>query len=352
MMGRVKDFLVHELSLRPARLMRYLRRNFRDLLIARLGLKLGSLVLAVLLWHAISSRDVFEFNVPLIINGPEEVYLKSPPDRVRIKVQGPVEEIEYLRRNYQRVRALFNLHRKLGTEPIQTIQVDSRSELDFELLSPFLQIVDAVPKDISFQAERLVEKFIRVKPLLQGKVADGFELVETIEVDPAEVLVRGRASLMSRITILRTRPISIQGRRTTDDRLSAHLDLHHVPYLGSEHSPGSLSAEQNLVKVHLIIRHVLLEKSFEKLEIGVLSPSGYPFRTHLNQPTVNVTVEGIAPVLKYFDPGEIRVFVDVSALRESGTYMVAPVIKLPEGVTLATPLERVSVKIEEPSELP
>ena len=71
------------------------------------------------------------------------------------------------------------------------------------------------PVDLRF--EEVSARSVRIKPLIEGEVAEGYRLVSS-RVEPATWSVQGPASELEELTGLTTRPIEIEGAEDDVDR--------------------------------------------------------------------------------------------------------------------------------------
>ncbi|MBI2193993.1 MAG: hypothetical protein HYU36_18620 [Planctomycetes bacterium] len=306
--------------------------------------------MAILLWHAISATDVSStsLDAALVVTTDQDVYLRGVPEKVKLHVRGPANKVEKLSRGPGRVFARYRLRREMRTSPVESVHIRSLADLDFDGLPQEVDVVGASPDQLEFQVEDLIERYVRVRPRFTGRTAEGFELVEPVPVDPSEVVVRGHFSLLEEVTkvgYLETRPIPLTGRRGSDEWQTFYLDLMQVPETASPLGAGMLTCEEPMVKVHLLIRPQVQERVIQGVAILVMIPADFPFRVELKQARCDVCIRGPEVVLREVRPEDLRLFVDLGAVREVGKQEVLPEVKLPDGVQLARPLDAVSVVV-------
>lgn len=350
-MHRVKEFFATRLpGLSWSRTLTLLRRNARALFYTRRLLKGMSLILAILLWHAITATDVasYTFEPSLLIVRGEDVFVKGVPEKVRLMVRGPANQVEKLAISHSRVLARFRLRNELRQGPIETVTIDTLHDLDFDPLPSELDVISVTPQQIRFQVEDLIERYVRVRPLFTGNVAEGYELLDPVPIDPSEVVVRGHFSLLeelSKIGYLYTRPIPLDGRSAADEWQTFYLDLGRIPELEGSLDAGVLTCEQPMVKVHLAIRPKLADHLITGVPICLLSPANFPYRVEMEQGRQDVRVRGAAEVVAQLRADDVRLFVDLGPIKGVGKKELVPEVKLPDGVQLARPLETVTLAV-------
>jgi hypothetical protein len=172
-----------------------------------LGLKLLSVVLAVVLWALVVGEQKVDvvMTAPLELNLPDNLALVSdPPDSVEIHLRGPRTLVTTLSRR-DIVPNVLPARYAEGENIIQLRREAIR-------VPRGIQVMDVTPPRIRLVLEPIVEREVDVQPRLEGKPADGFVL-RRVTAFPARVRLVGPASELRRVTRVTTQPVSLDGRR-------------------------------------------------------------------------------------------------------------------------------------------
>jgi YbbR domain-containing protein len=191
--------------------------RLREILFGNLGLKVSSLVLALLLYaHVVTEqpRDSV-VQVPLTLTGlPESLVVTGqPPERVSVKVRGRWKDL--IRLGLTSPYLPIDLaHATPG--PYRT--AISADDIASKALPPELSKLVTVnevlePRTVELVIEPKRVKQVRVAPKLEGEPAAGYRVEGTVAVVPESVRVSGPWSVVAPIESLRTLPIDITGER-------------------------------------------------------------------------------------------------------------------------------------------
>ena len=179
---------------------------FRSYLRDNLTLKLGSLVLALLLWW-ISNEPPLEvaLQAPLQFqNMPQDLELSNEaPASVQVRVRGPASAVSSL--SPADLAVSLNL-----------ADFDHPGERSYELSVPDVQprfgvrVVQIIPQQVRLRFEARAEREIPVVPRLTGTAAPGYQLAG-YQVSPPVVRVMGPGSHLTRLESAMTEPVDITG---------------------------------------------------------------------------------------------------------------------------------------------
>lgn len=174
------------------------------------GLRLLALGIALGLWFNSSFEDREDLSERLVTASvsytwPKGYIVLDQEQEVQVRVRG----------NSKRVRDL------------ETGQVDVQVELGREkglitvdlgpgnVLTPDgVEVISVDPGTLTVNVDEEIQKRIRVEAEVEGEAAPGAQAGEP-EVFPNQVLVTGPESLVSKTEVLRTRPVSLDGRSST-----------------------------------------------------------------------------------------------------------------------------------------
>lgn len=172
------------------------------------ALFLAALVVAFLLWYSgpgqrrerISERRVV---APLTLAGipPNLVITSDVPESVAVRLRGFLSPLLQSPQPLEVVLDLSDARPGARTFPIE--------ESDFQL-PPDVAVVGVDPPEIVLQLERLENKTVPVRPVVEGEPAPGY-VVGEVRVAPQQLTVRGPGSLLDALEHVETTPVSVNG---------------------------------------------------------------------------------------------------------------------------------------------
>src|SRR5687767_11741145 len=177
--------------------------SLRDHSFAHTGLKIVSVVLAVLLWMMVSSQRAFVergLRIPLELqNLPENLEMvDTPQESVDVRVRGTADALSRIApgdvvatvdlSSAQPGRRLFHL----SPERVKT---------------PFaVAVTQVAPSSVAIRFEPSATRIVPVMPSIEGEPAAGF-IVDKITADPPTVEIVGPESALRRVTEAITEPL-------------------------------------------------------------------------------------------------------------------------------------------------
>lgn len=226
-----------------------MRRFIKNLFLKNWGLKLFSLLLALVLWLTlIPEEKIFSektLTVPLELhNIPSAMELvERPLPTVDVKIRAP-----------QRIINQFNsmtVHAALNLEKARVDQTQYPLNKNMISIPSGGEVIDIYPSQVNLRLERSKEVMLEVEPVITGQLSEGLKM-EKIEVIPSQVLIKGPESRVKENFKVRTSPIDISSL-TQSTELEADLILP---------SPDlKLVSSQTKVKVRI---HLLKEGEEQK----------------------------------------------------------------------------------------
>lgn len=226
-----------------------MKRIIKNIFLRNWGLKLFSLLLALVLWLTLIPEEKIlsekTLTVPLELhNIPAQMELvERPPSTVDVKIRAP-----------QRILNQFTsvaVHAALNLERASVEQTEYPLNKNMISLPSGGEVMDIYPSQVNLRLERTKEVMLQVEPSITGELQQGLKL-EKIEVIPNEVLIKGPESKVKETFKVRTSPIDLSSL-TQSKELEADLILP---------SPDLNLASQTKVKV----RVVLSEEKDKKIE--------------------------------------------------------------------------------------
>lgn len=219
-----------------------MRKFIKNLFLKNWGLKLFSLILALLMWiilipeEKISSEKTL--TVPLELhNIPSKMGLvERPPSTVDVTVRAPQRIINQI--NSATVHAVLNL------ENARIDQVEYPLNKNMISIPEGAEVRDIHPSQVNLRLERTKEIMLEVVPNIIGELSEGLK-IEKIEVIPPQVPIRGPESEFQEKYKVRTSPLDISSL-TESTELEADLILPN-PNL-------KLASSQTKVKVRIVLQ--------------------------------------------------------------------------------------------------
>lgn len=191
------------------------RRWLHDLLFADWGLKLLALAVSLGLWFAVTGQRVPASarlrRVPLRFVLPNDVEISNDPrEEVDVTLRGGKQVLNSLRS--QDVVVTFDAS---GYSPGERLVRLARESVTLELPEAAgageVSVERIEPSTVPLRLERRAEREIEVEPRLEGKVAEGYELLG-VEARPARVRVRGPESRLNELKKAPTETVLLDGK--------------------------------------------------------------------------------------------------------------------------------------------
>ena len=294
-----------------------------------LGLKVLSLLLAVLLWFMVAGQKDAErsLRIPLEFqNIPEQLELtEEPPSFVDVRLRGPSGSLGQVRAgdvvavldlaSARPGRRLFHLTPEQVSAPAG------------------LRVIHVLPATVGLTFETSSSKTVPVVPVVEGEPAPGY-VVGRVTATPAMAHIVGPESALQRLTEATTEPIVIKGQRArVRERVNVAV---------ADDAVRLQSAQTALVTIE--IQRAAVERTLVEVPVQVRNLQG-GLRADVRPRVVEVVAKGPEASLDSLAGEAVPVFVDLTALGR-GSYNL-PVRVEPTsqfGVTRVTP-QHVRVRI-------
>jgi len=174
------------------------------------GLRLLALGIALGLWFNSSFEDREDLSERLVTASvsytwPKGYIVLDQEQEVQVRVRGNSKRVRELDAGQVDVQVELGRERGLVTVDLGPGNVLTPDGVD---------VVSVDPSTLTVNVDEEVSKRIRVEAELAGEAAPGAEVGEP-EAFPNQVLVTGPESLVSKTEVLRTRPVSLDGRSST-----------------------------------------------------------------------------------------------------------------------------------------
>jgi len=219
-----------------------MKRFFKNLFLKNWGIKLFSLLLALVLWltlippEKISSEK--SLTIPLELHNipPEMELVEKPPATIDVKIRASKSLINEI--------TSANVHAVLNLEKASLDQEDYPLNKSMISIPSGAEVRDIYPSQVSLKLERTREILLDVEVNIIGELKEGLKL-ENVGVFPPQVLIKGPESKVKDNYKVRTSPIDISAL-TESTEFDADLILPN-PEL-------RLASSQTKVKVSILIQ--------------------------------------------------------------------------------------------------
>ncbi|MBI2116508.1 MAG: YbbR-like domain-containing protein [candidate division NC10 bacterium] len=181
--------------------------GIRSRLLANLGLKLLSVVLAVFLWAVVLGEQKVEVTrtVPLeITNLPRDLILvNDPPDSLEVRLRGPKTLVTTL------------ASREVDLEGLPKSFVEGENVIAIRpetvRVPRGIEVVEVTPRRVRVVLDAMAVREVEVSPRVEGAPAKGFAL-KRVTSTPARIRMAGPKNELRRLTRVYTVPISLDGQ--------------------------------------------------------------------------------------------------------------------------------------------
>ena len=182
----------------------------KNLIFKNFGLKIASILLAIILWIFASSRGQSEKYIDLPLefgNMPSGLELVESSDKfISLHIKGPERTIKNIKA--QDIRAYIDLGKAKKGESIYYVTRDNIQ------VPNSITILNISPSSIKIITEKTATKTVEVTPVLTGELDKGYK-VHNITVVPENIEIEGIESEVSKIRKLKTESLDITGARKT-----------------------------------------------------------------------------------------------------------------------------------------
>jgi len=271
-----------------------------------LGLKLWSVVIAVLLWLVVAGEQTVErgLRVPLELQQfPTGLELQSePPALIDVRVRGSSAALGRIAGGD--IVAVLDLHSARPGRRLFQLSSD-------QVRAPFgVQVVQVTPSNLTLTFENTATRRLPVSASIEGNPAPGF-IVGKVAVEPAMVDVVGPETIVARVTEAITEPVSVADARS---------DVKDTVAVGLLDPALRLATSQNAaVKVQILPGPEERELHGRPVHLRGTTPGLVATAV---PPAVDLVLRGAKASLTGVDPEDVVVYVDVAGLGP-GQYQLA-----------------------------
>lgn len=289
-----------------------------------MGLKVGALAVALLLWfHIATEKDTYDriLEVPIQVEGvPSDLIISAElPLTVQVRFHGRGKNLLTL--PWRDVRVVVDASDILvrGTRSRHLNLSNVRYPE-----SPDLTVVEILePDQITIETDRFVSMRLPVMARMDIQVAGGHTFVGTVEVVPDSVTVSGPRSFLRDLIFVETD--TLRSKRRARERIDQEVAIRNLSIYNLSMEPSQVRLVQDV--------QPLGERTFT--EVAVRFDGRGNIDRYLAQPqNARVTVSGGVRLLEKLTEEDIRLILNLNLFRPDVQTPLTPRVELPEGVSL------------------
>ena len=246
---------------------------------------------------------------------PEGLTLAGPAlKEIEIRVKGPPEALEALRRNVPR----YPLDLSAAAVGVESIAIDP----DLIPMPAGIQITRVNPAYLSVRVDRLVKKQVPVRVAISGEPASSYSINGTT-AEPSMLFICGPKTAVDLIDEIFTKPVDVTGRSETFKKEIA-VDLAQ----GVETCSAS-----GIVLAEIYLAAKVATRRFEGIWV---QGKNTPYEFSISPPTLSLEIKGPLSIINNLQPSkDIEVYVELENLKP-GVYVRRAAISLPVKTTLVS----------------
>ncbi len=280
-------------------------------------LKLVCLVLAFAVWQGIRESTSFEVvvaDIPVRVTaGDGHAVLELSSDVVSIRFRGSREDISYISRDQISVEVDISdradrLRQTIKLTP-HDVKTPSRAHA-----------VGFYPSEIVVMTDREVERLLPVKATFEGSLPEGVQLEKAV-CEPASVRIRGAEQRLRDLDLIRTIPISLDGRYNS---FKTHVAV------AVKGQPWTASPERVSVEMELVER--VATRQIENVQVRSLLASDNAQVVKIRPGRVQIVLRGSPARIESLTARDVYAYVDCTELTEPAEYEVPVRVDVPKGV--------------------
>ena len=295
--------------------------------------KLICFIIAVFLYifhqSSLYDRKSFVLPVSVIQDGivmPVGDYTKN----VTVTVRANTENITSI--HASQIKASINLS-NLSKNGEYLVPVNVTVAPEVIAIDPFE--IKVKPESIKIRVEKSGVKYLKVEPSIVGEPAHGYG-ISNIEITPAFVEVSGPESVIEELNTVITDRIDI-----------SNINKDYETSVVGKNIGNIIKADNyGPFKVNLKVEPLIMEKEFSNYKVQAINLSkDLLLKTEL--PYAKLVLSGTVPTLENFNLNAYSVQVDLSGVKEEGTYNLPVKYVYPSYFSIVNKsLETVTVELE------
>ncbi len=303
---------IGKISLHPERLV-----SVWQVIIRNWMMKLLCLVLAFAVWQAVRENTSFEVvlaDIPVTVTAGEgRAVFDRSTDTVSIRFRGSQDDIRFISGDQVEVKIDISGH----TDRLrQTIKFSPR----YVKAASRAHAVQFDPPELTVMIDREVERVLPVRVVLEGDLPPGIQM-EQNSCSPASVKVRGAERLLSELELVRTVPVSLEGRYNS---FKTHVAV------AAAGQPWTVAPERVTAEVSLVER--VATRRIENSAVRTLLASDDRRVVKVKPEKVTVTLRGSPQRIAELNSRDVYTYIDCTGLIEPADYEVSVRADIPSGL--------------------
>ena len=278
---------------------------------------LGSLLFWLLgSFEPVQSLSVNEIDIIIPVDPhklPDGLTLAGPaPTEIEIRVKGPPEVLEDLRRNVPK----YPLDLSAAAVGVESIAVNP----DLIPLPGEVKVTRVNPAYLSVRVDRLIKKQVPVRVFVSGDPVSSYAVSGAL-AKPSTILICGPETAVRFVDELFTKPVDVTARSESFKKEIA-VDLAE----GIE-----ICSSSGVVLAEVYIAAKIATKRFKGIWV---QGKNTPHKFNITPPTLTIEIKGPISIIDNLQPGkDIDVYVELENLKP-GVYVRRAAISLPLKTTL------------------
>lgn len=305
------------------------REKVRAFFFDNFWLKLFSLLVALALYAFIHSAEsaqrTVEVDLVVLPPPPDRQLLSQLPTQVAVILKGPRTQLDALKR-----------------DEIGSLQIDLRSGRGSQVtldagtlkLPAGVSVLQMYPAFVETRWDDIVQKDVQVQVARTGEPASGLMVKGVVQVEPAQVTVRGPRSMLNVMQLVRTVPFDVSGLPEGTHRRQLALDR----------PPALMSYQADSVVATVEIARALVPRELPKLKVQVVGV----VKATVQPATVTVRVLGTAEDVQEIDPDAIVARVEPRTggfdITKPGNAYLDVLVDIPKAASVEVVPEKVYVQ--------
>jgi len=309
-------------------------RTILNFLGSRNGIRLLSVVAAVIVWYTIqaaTSNTTLVTDIPLSIQPPPGwSVMDRSAATVDVAFLGSRDDLRFLNRELIKATVDVRDHDKNGAFVVELRPADINAPGSARI--EFIQ-----PPSLTIRLDREITKQVPVKVETQNLLPDGYE-IEQMVVTPAMVELSGPAQRLAKLESVNTIPVDLDGRIRSMNKRRLVL-VPNSRMTGVELNPTAVTLDLTIIERSI-------SEQFDNLPIQPLLPAGREILAEVDPEVATIKVKGRPKRMKKLTADDIRIYVDATQVTGSKAAKRPIQAILPEGITLVrTAPAKASVKV-------
>lgn len=294
----------------------------------KIGLRLGSFGLAILLWVFIVSSEMYEMvmTVPVEVRNlsAQKALREEVPELVYVRFEGTGRALFktlLLKKFYKDFKLVLDLD-KISDE-YQFVLNDYFRLYPQKIVIPnefeirYIEVES--PREINISLDDYSLKTIPIVSNLVIETAPGFVAVGDVIIDPKEIEIAGPKDIVESISVIGT---------VFDTIIAVNNNISRYYNFELPHQQIQLSHPTVLLSINI---QALSERIISEVPVSVINiPNGY--RVFVSPHTVSLTIVGGLELLQNILPEDIKLIIDFKKQWNPNRQFFEPQVELPNGI--------------------